>query len=226
MPLSQPNEHQEHAFLIGATHRNSQAAGEAEALALRRDMVTLLTYARDTKVVGTASTGNMPLKAVGEVIARFVEPLRLEHNVGKHVHRVRSEAEVWPLYFLHILAAVGGLLLAKPARRWRLGRSGEHFLNSAPLSQVVFLLATWWYEVNWLVTCPWEGIGEYLPGSFKRVTLARLRSLAVEESIPFEGFADALVEETGLTWGSGNKENKYAADLLRVSVSRMLVDVL
>ncbi|MFH1732893.1 MAG: hypothetical protein ABIF82_14745, partial [Planctomycetota bacterium] len=36
----------------------------------------------------------------------------------------------------------------------------------------------------------------------------------------------ALVEETGLTWGSGNKENKYAADLLRVSVSRMLVDVL
>jgi hypothetical protein len=36
----------------------------AEELALRRDVVTLLTYLRDNKVTGTQSTGNLPLKAV------------------------------------------------------------------------------------------------------------------------------------------------------------------
>lgn len=223
---SQPNECQARGFLVGATHRNLRADGEAEALPLRRNMVTLLVYARDTRVVGTSSTGNMPLKAVGEVTARFVAPPKLTYKIGTHVHTVRSEAEVWPLHFLHILADVGGLLLAKPARRWRLRRDGQRFLDWSPLSQVLFLLATWWHDVNWLVTCPWEGIGEYLPRSFRGVALARLRSLAVEESIPFEGFADAVVEEAGLTWGSENSENKYAADMLRLSISRMLVDVL
>ena len=87
-----------------------EIARRAEELPLRRDMVTLLQYVQENKVVGTRSTGNMPLKAVREVTARFVNPPELDQHIGDRVYRLRSEAEVRPLYFLHILAEVGGFL--------------------------------------------------------------------------------------------------------------------
>ena len=87
-------------------------AGVAEELPLRRDVITLLTYLRDNKVTGTQSTGNLPLKAVHEICARFVNPPKLEDTLGEHVYRVRSETEVWPLLFRHVLASVGGLVTA------------------------------------------------------------------------------------------------------------------
>jgi hypothetical protein len=205
-------------------HYNAEMVRQARALPLRRDMVTLLTYVRDTKVVGTQSTGNMPLKAVREVTERFVNPPQLETTIGERTYRLRSEADLWPLYFLHILAEVGGLLAIAPARRWRLTPEGEHFLGADLLLQVSFLLAVWWYEVNWLVAYPFEGMGDDLPPSFNRITLARLGSLPIGSPISFGDFADGLIEETGLTWSAPS--SSFATMLLRGSIERMVVRVL
>ncbi len=91
-------------------YENSEIGRQAEILPLRRDMETLLTFVRDNKVVGTQGAGNMPMKAVREVTARFANPPKLEDTIGKEVFRIRSEADLWPLYFLRVLAEVGGLL--------------------------------------------------------------------------------------------------------------------
>lgn len=187
-------------------------------------MVTLLTYVRDTKVVGTQGTGNMPLKAVREVTAHFVKPPKLETTIGDRTYRLRSEAHLWPLYFLHIVAEVGGLLLIAPGRRWRLTAEGKDFLEMDPLVQVSFLLAVWWYEVNWLVAYPFEGMGDDLPPFFNLVTLSRLEELPVGIAVSFKEFADELIEETGLTWGA--RESSFAAMLLRSSIERMVISVL
>src|SRR5689334_17841986 len=77
---------------------------QAEKLSIRRNMITLLAYVRDNKVIGTQSTGNMPLKAVREVTACFVDPPQLDTTIGERTYRLRSETEVWSLYYLHILA--------------------------------------------------------------------------------------------------------------------------
>jgi hypothetical protein len=205
-------------------YHNAEMVHQAEVLALRQDMVTLLTFVRDTKVVGTQSTGNMPLKAVRKVTARFVEPPLLDTTIGDHTYRLRTEADIWPLYFLHILAKVGGLLEIAPARRWRLTPMGEQFLGIAPLHQVPFLLTIWWYQVNWLVAYPFTGMGDALPSSFNLVTLAHLRSLAIETSIPFEEFADTLIGEAGLTWGAPDSD--LATMLLHSSIARMVISIL
>ena len=63
---------------------------QAQDLPLRRDMLTLLTYVRDNKVVGTQSTGNMPLRAVREVTARFANPPQLDTTIGDHIYRLRA----------------------------------------------------------------------------------------------------------------------------------------
>jgi len=201
-----------------------EATRQAEELPLRRDMVTLLSYVRDNKVIGTQSTGNLPLKAVHEVTARFVHPPKLEEKIGAHIYRVRSEEDVWQVFYLHVLADVGGLVDAGRARRWRLKRLGGKFLAADPLPQVLFLLSTWWYRVNWLIAYPFEGMGDSLPPSLSSLTLMYLRRLPVTKRIAADTFADHLIEAAGLTWTAPDPDVGRMA--LRGSVRRMMLYVL
>jgi hypothetical protein len=197
---------------------------QAEELPLRRDMVTLLTYVRDNRVTGTQSTGNLTLKAVREVTARFVHPPQLDATIGDRTYRLRTEYDVWPLYFLHTLAEVGGLLVGGRARRLRLTPEGARFLLASPPTQVLVLLIYWWTYVNWLIAYPAGGMGEDLPPRFEEIALAHLLSLPVDERIPFEPFADKLIQATGLTWTAPDMTD--ARMLLHGAVARMVIAVL
>ena len=205
-------------------HSSDELIAQAEALALCRDMVTLLTFVRDNNIIGTQGTGNMPLKAVREVTSHFVIPLELESTIGERTFQIRSETEVWQLHFLHILAVVGMLLKTSPAKRWELTVRGKSFLEEDPLFHVSFLLTTWWHQVNWLVAYPYEGMGEALPPFFTVATLAFLRFLPVGTQVPFDEFADTLIEKTGLTWSAPKSE--MAPMLLRSSIARMVIYIL
>jgi hypothetical protein len=179
---------------------------------------------RDHKVTGTQSTGNMPLKAIRAVTAQFVDPPVLDTSIGDRVYKLRTEYEVWALYFLHSLASVAGLLVTEPGRRWRFTEGAAQFLDIDPLLQLSLLLSVWWFEVNWLVAFPFEGMGEYLPDSFARVTLARLREIRVGTEVSFDDFADALIEKTGLTWTA--PDMSYARQTLHSGIKQMVIDIL
>lgn len=219
-----PDEQRPSSAAQAAALRLTHWMQQADALPLRRDMVTLLTYVRDNRVTGTQSTGNLPLKAVREVTARFVHPPVLETTVGDRTFRVRSEYDVWPLYFLHTLADVGGLLVGGRARRWRLTPEGARFLVTSPPLQVWILFAIWWERVNWLIAYPLRGMGESLPPRLEEITLAHLLSLPVDTRIPFEPFADRLIQETRLTWTARNMT--YARMSLHSAVRRMVIEIL
>jgi len=203
---------------------SATSARQAEMAPVRRDMVTLLSFVRDNRVIGTQSTGNMPLKAIREVTAHFVNPPKLDATIGGRTYSLRSEEHLWPLHLLHILAVVVCLLKAAPARRWQLTAQGKKFLDAQPMVQAPFLLAVWWRKVNWLVAFPYEGMGEALPYLFSRVTLASLRSLPVETRVPFVRFADKLIGDGALTWTA--QDASFATELLRDSVEQMVVDIL
>ncbi len=168
----------------------------AEELALRRDVVTLLSYLRDNKVTGTQSTGNLPLKAVYEICARFVDPPQLEEAIGEQVYRVRSETEVWPLHFRHMLAAVGGLVTGGLSRRWKLTPLGERFLAAPAPLQVWLLLTTWWTQTNWAVATPYDFEDGYMPPEFSRLALKHLLAIPLGELTSFEQFADRMTEDS------------------------------
>lgn len=181
----------------------------AENLPLRRDVLVLLTYLRDQPVTGTQATGNLPLKAVRTICARFVEPPELEDKIGDKVYPVRNETQVWPLYFRHVLAAVAGLVAGGPARRWRLTERGEQFLAAPAAAQVWLLFTTWWTRVNWLNAFPWAYGGGQLPYGFTGLTLKHLLALAVGERIPFEPFADHVIQAAPLVWPIENQHTAH-----------------
>jgi hypothetical protein len=205
-------------------HHMPERIAEAQAVPLHRDMITLLEYVRDNKVVGTQSTGNMPLKAIREVTVRFVDPPVLDVTIGAYTRRLRTEYDIWPLYFLHILAEVGGLVWIAPGRKWRLMPDTPRFFEMDPLFQLAFLLYVWWFQVNWLVAYPVGGLGEDLPGSIEQVTLARLRAIRPRTEVPFAEFADGLVKQAGLTWTA--PDMSHATMLLRGAIRRMVIRVL
>lgn len=196
----------------------------AEELPLRRDMVTLLTYLRDNKVTGTQSTGNFPLKAVHELCAQFVNPPKLEEAVGEHVFRVRSEVEVWPLFFRHVLASLGGLISGGLGRRWRLTPLGERFLSAPAPLQVWLLLATWWMQTNWAIASPFGYEDGYMPAGFSRLALKHLLDLPHGEAASFERFADRMIEDTGMSWPIQDQDN--ARRILRRIIERTVIDPL
>ena len=205
-------------------HQTKNMIRIAQNLPLRRDMDTLLKFVKENKVVGTQSTGNMPLKMVREVTAKFTKPPALDETIGDRTFRLRSEEDVWPLYFLHILAEVGTLLEIVPARRWRLTKDGQRFLGIDPLYQISFLMAIWWFEINWIVAFPFSGMGDELPLFFNFRTLEELLSLPLNTEIEKDEFADVLIKKTELLWGASDSE--FSERILHSSIERMVIAIL
>ncbi len=196
----------------------------AAALPLRRDVVALVTYLRDHKVTGTQSTGNFPLKAVGAIGALFVEPPELTSTIGEQTYKVQSELEVWPLYFRHVLASVGGLIQGGPGRRWQVTTAGQSFLAASPVQQVWHLLVTWFTRINWAIAFPYDFLGGAMPPGFARLTLHQLLDLPVDEPVPFESFADRFIKAAGVVWPNVDVES--GRRLLHNFIERLVIDPL
>lgn len=191
-----------------------------ESLAVRRDMVTLLKYIKEKRPVGTQSTGNLPLKAVREVCAQFVVPPVLDEKIGDKVYKLRSEEDVFWLFFLHMLANTGGLLTGGQARLWKLTSSGDAFLNAASPLQLGFMLDVWWHYEDWRIAFPVSGLGEGLPRDLRKVTLTRLLELKVGKLVPYEQFADELITMAHFTWPS--EDQTFVQDILRSVIKRLV----
>lgn len=192
-----------------------------ESLALRRDMATFLSYLNKNRVVGTQSTGNLPLKAVREICAQFVNPPALEEKIGDKVYKIRSEDDVYLLYYLHTLASMGGFVMGGQARVWKLTEEGYEFLNAPASIQLGFMLALWWYQTDWRIAFPFSGLDRGLPKDFAKISLKRLLELPVGKSISYEPFADKLIKETRFTWPS--QDQTFAQSTLRSAVARMVI---
>lgn len=192
-----------------------------ESSALRRDMATFLSYLNKNRVVGTQTTGNLPLKAVREICAQFVNPPALEEKIGDKVYKIRSEDDVYLLYYLHTLANIGGFVMGGQARVWKLTTEGYEFLNAPASLQLSFMLALWWYQTDWRIAFPVSGLDGGLPKGFDTISLKRLLELPVGKSISYEPFADQLIKETCFTWASLDQD--ASKSIRRSAIARLVI---
>ena len=210
-----------------ATYHYARFREAAQNLELLNDVLTLLTYVRDHKIIGTQSTGNMPLKHIRAVTAEFVTPPLLDQQIGDHIYKLRTEFDVWPLFFVHKLLEVAELLVTPQGARWRLASASERFLDGDPLTQALYLFSTWWHHVDWRVaTCH----DVEFPRNFPAATLAYLLSQPIGRWIEFETFATTLGQRTGLSKALPNSLDSDRRDidrgLLLYDIRRMVTDIL
>jgi len=210
-----------------ASYLDSQATAEIEQIASSlefvRDMNTFLRFIGENRIHGTLSTGNMPVKMVAELAKLLVHPPAMEDKVGDRIYKIRSEFDVRPVYFFHILAEVGKLIKTPPGKLWKLTSAGETFQAESALHQICIIFLIWWHRTNWLVVFQITGMGESLPPHFELVTLGQLADAVEKEMTGFEEFADAIIAGSGLTWTSENRTNHQL--YLRKAVERIVVDV-
>ncbi|GAB4504813.1 MAG: hypothetical protein Fur0043_18070 [Anaerolineales bacterium] len=191
-------------------------------LPLRQDMVTFLNYLKENKVTGTQSRGNLPLKDVRAVCARFVNPPELDTKIGDYIYKLRSEDDVFPLFFLHTIAFTGVLITGGPARKLRVTVIGEKFLKHTVPMQVGFMGFVWWYHIDWRVAYQVTGLSDGLPRGFQETCLKRLLEVPLDRFVSFDAFADRLVEDTGLSWPS--LDQSMTTDILRYVIERLLIE--
>ena len=192
-----------------------------ESLTVRRDMMTFLSYLDHNRVVGTQSTGNLPLKAVREICTQFVNPYALEEKIGDKTYKIRSEDDVYPLFYLHTLASIGGFVEGGQARIWKLTRDGREFLNVPASIQLGFMLAIWWYQTDWQIAFPYSGLDGGLPKGFDTISLKRLLDLPVGKLISYEPFASQLIKETRFLWPSLDQD--VSQSIRRSAIARMVI---
>lgn len=158
------------------------------------------------------------------ICALFVHPPKLEDSIGDHHYHVRSEDDVWPLFYVHTLANASGLVAGGPARIWKVTEDGQIYSQLPSPIQVVFLLHCWWYMVDWTIAFPFTGFRNGLPASFNQKTLSCLLELPVGKSSSYATFADHLIQESGLVWPIADQVS--ARNILHSAVEHMVIDSL
>lgn len=183
-----------------------------ENLALRQDALSMLNYIGEQRPKGTQSTGNLPLKAVRAIAARFIDPPATEETIGDTTVPARSEAEVVPIFWTHVLISVAALAQGGPGRQWRLTPLGEQFIEASPPVQFLHLFQAWRTKMNWEAASPfWFEIGTGQP-YFKKLVLASLLQIPVGTEVWFLEYAGGLIREAGLDAPSQNA--RYGRQLL------------
>jgi hypothetical protein len=196
----------------------------AQSLPLRKDVVAFITYLKESKVTGTQSTGNLPRKDVAAVAARFVTPPRLETNIGDTVFQFQSETEVWPIFFVHVLASSAGCISGGTGKRWKVTQLGEIFLTLPAAAQVRLIFTSWWYRANWLIAYHYDIFGGVLPEHLGRTTASLLLKLPADVQQPYEPFADQLIQAVGWTWQKQEPDN--TRKILYSAIESMVINPL
>ena len=208
-----------------ATYNYARFREAAQNVELRRNVITVLAYVRDHKVIGTQSTGNMPRKHIRAVTADFITPPVLDEQIGDRLYKLRTEFEVWPLLFIHGLLEVAEFLVTPKGARWQITDTGERFMEDEPLFQTLSLFSTWWHRIDWRFA---SGHSIDLPRNFPTATLAYLLSQPIGRWIDFKTFAATLGQRTGLSKALPIPQHSDGRDtdpaLLLYDIRRMVTD--
>lgn len=168
-----------------------------QKLPLLRDVNTLLVYLRDNKITGTSSTGNLSQKAVREFAALMTLPPRLKIEIGPYIHELKNEADVWPVYFVHLMAYWAELIDGGKGKIWQLTAKGITFLESLPAEQLHILFCGWWFRGDWLkIRFAYSRI-PYLPPEFPKIVHFLLTSAFSSKAIECKDFCDQVMEVLG-----------------------------
>lgn len=179
----------------------------AQALPLRRDVVSLLTYLKEHKITGTQSTGNLPRKVVQEVAVKFVNPPVLKFKYGETTIEFKNEGDVWSIYFIHLLAYWADLIDGGRGQRWKLTPKGEKFLTSPVVEQFYTLFTGWWFRGDWLVTPMYIQVLDELPIGFSKNVLSLLMETPSSQSVKFTDFANRIIELVGWRWSPQDSDS-------------------
>jgi hypothetical protein len=193
----------------------------ANGLPLRRDVVSLLRYLKDLKIIGTQSTGNLPQKVVQELAAQLVDPPQLELKCGEMTIEFKNEGDVWPIYFVHLLAFWADLIDGGRGQCWKLSPDGEQYLTSPVVEQFYILFTGWWFRGDWLNAPMDIQVIDELPMGFSKIVQSSLLEISSSQSVEFTTFANRIIELVG--WKLPQRNADFIRSELLSAIESMVI---
>lgn len=181
-----------------------------DEIPIRKDVINFLNYINQQNIIGTPSSGNLTQKAVREVAALLENPPELIQKVNKRTFTFKNEGEVWPVYFVHLIAFNAFLIEGGKGRKWKLTEFGEDFLGGSKLIQLYILFTGWWFHGDWLVTLRGNIILKFVPPSFQRLMHFLLMSSKPGEIIHLDDISSIIKNELGYYWDSSLDNNYFS----------------
>jgi hypothetical protein len=166
-----------------------------QSLRLLGMMNAMLTYIRDNKVTGTKSKGNIPRKAVREIIEGSPYAKDLLSMIGGAPGNFRNVEEFPPFVYTYSLAVEADLITGGPGEQWHMTLDGEAFLNEDPRIQLGVMFLTWWYEINWLMATPLAALGSEMTDELRPLAYQSLIPLPVDQVVPFHKYAEPFLKD-------------------------------
>jgi len=171
-------------------------------LPLRRDVVSLVTYIKEHKIKGTNSTGNFPRNAVQDIASLLAVPPVLKHEFRDLTIEFRYERDVRPVYTVHLLAYLAGLIEGSKGHSWSLTSEGKNFLISSSSEHFFILFITWWFKGDWSDFPVSFQIKDGFEIQFLDVVHSTLMELSPRESTDYSTFVLRMMELTGLKFST------------------------
>ena len=161
---------------------------------LRKDIIVIMNYLMNNKVVGTKATGNFPLKAVAGICAQFDTPISMDPLDGDVQYPVRSEDDIFRLELLHFFANVAGLIVGDNGIKWEVTVLGKAFLEVTPTHQMMELFYEWFNNFVWTFLFPLQFSSSDEYTQFIITTIFNLLYLPIDKFVPFNKFVDQVYE--------------------------------
>jgi hypothetical protein len=193
------------------------AEAERESILLlpvRRNVLKLLRHLRKEKVKGTPRLGNFPVAHVKKLALEFEDLRPAEAWQAGAVARVRSEDEIWPVFYIHMLAVGLGLIEGGPESQWVVTPLAETFEAASPATQTAMLFTVWWLALDWGQAYPSDGLVLDFNFGMRKWLTAELLATGENEFVTLKALVAKFAQLPDLQEGWFG-ENFLAAEFLR-----------
>ncbi|MBE0447209.1 MAG: plasmid pRiA4b ORF-3 family protein [Actinobacteria bacterium] len=181
----------------------TRTTAAATANTLRIDMLALLNYIGDRELKLTQA-GNLMLKDVRAINELFVEPKKLDYELGGCINKLRTEEEVYRVWFLRILSQKGSLTKIQ-RNKISLTKTAKEFLKKDPHDQLLQLFTAWLTKDHWGRWLYWPEVVE--PIMHKAYDVAYyLSKIPVGVSVEYDIFEQGLLNTLRLGFATDDPE--------------------
>jgi hypothetical protein len=189
---------------VEAQKNAAKAIEAATGNTLRIDMLALLNYIGDRELKLTQA-GNLTLKDVRAINELLVKPEKLDYELYGVMKKLRTEEEVYRIWFLRTLSQMGSLTKIR-RNKISLTKTAKEFLKKDPYDQLLQLFTVWLTKDHWGRELYWPEVVEPIMNKAYQVAYY-LSKMPVGMTVEYDIFEQGLLSSLRLGFATDDIEH-------------------
>lgn len=156
------------------------------------DFKSFLSYVCSRKIRLTPKRRWIPMKHIYAINTLMRNPLELDQPVGGKVYKTRDEDAAPRLYFMDLLAEAAECIRADKKDVLFRGPEYKNFLKMNGFSKKRWLIASWWFNLDWDTWMPMWDFGKALQAKKEYIVPSLEWINSIRHAVTFKEFVKIL----------------------------------